>query len=225
MFIILRSLFAYLLLCMGTYLMLRLIIDYTSFKTDIHFLAVKQEYIHLSWWKTAFYIHVFFSIFALLAGFTQFSKYILQNYRALHRIIGKMYVIAILFINFPSALVLAVYANGFWPSRLAFIILDCLWFYFTWRAVVAIRQKNIDSHRQFMIRSYALTFSAITLRTWKIILAQTFHPDPVTLYMVEAWIGFVPNLLLAEWWIAIFPNSRNIPAPQTNRPVSQQNLQ
>jgi hypothetical protein len=52
-----------------------------------------------------------------------------------------------------------------------------------------------------MIRSFALTFSAITLRSWKIILAAVFHPDPLILYMIDAWIGFVPNLLLAEWLI------------------------
>ena len=52
-----------------------------------------------------------------------------------------------------------------------------------------------------MIRSFALTFSAITLRSWKIVLTNVFHPDPLTLYMIDAWIGFVPNLLLAEWLI------------------------
>ena len=52
-----------------------------------------------------------------------------------------------------------------------------------------------------MIRSYALTFSAITLRTWKFILSRTTHIDPLHLYMIDAWLGFVPNLLLAEWWI------------------------
>jgi hypothetical protein len=40
---------------------------------------------------------------------------------------------------------------------------------------------------------YALTFSAITLRTWKLILSRSFHIDPVHLYMIDAWLGFVPG--------------------------------
>jgi hypothetical protein len=49
-----------------------------------------------------------------------------------------------------------------------------------------------------MIRSYALTFSAITLRTWKLILSNIFSIDLAELYVIDAWLGFVPNLLLAE---------------------------
>jgi hypothetical protein len=32
-------------------------------------------------------------------------------------------------------------------------------------------------------------------------LVRTTHIDPVHLYMIDAWMGFVPNLLVAEWWI------------------------
>ena len=198
---ILQALFAYIILCLATYLMLRMAIDYSSFRTDIHFLRFKQDYIGIPWWRAAFYTHVFSSIFALAAGFTQFSGHILKHHRKVHRIVGRIYAVDILFINFPAAMIMAVYANGLWPSKTAFFILDCLWFYFTWRAVRAARQKRIPEHKEFMLRSYALTFSAITLRTWKIILLNTFHPDPLSLYMIDAWMGFVPNLILVEWLI------------------------
>jgi uncharacterized membrane protein len=186
---------------MGTFFMLTMIIDYSSFRTDIHFLLQKQQYIDIPVWKISFYVHVFSSILALAAGFTQFSNYILKNYKHLHRTIGKIYVINILLINFPSGMVLAVYANGLLPTKIAFVTLDCLWFWFTFRAYIAIRKKKIKEHKEFMIRSYALTFSAITLRTWKIILSSVFNMDPLTLYMIDAWMGFVPNLLFAEWLI------------------------
>jgi uncharacterized membrane protein len=196
-----RPFIAYLVLSMGTYLMLNMIIDYSSFRTNVHFLQYKQEYLSVSWWRIAFYVHVFSSIFALAAGFTQFSNYILKNYKTLHRIVGKIYVINVLLINFPAGMILAIYANGLWPTKMAFVILDCLWFYFTLRAYISIRRNKVKEHREFMIRSFALTFSAITLRTWKIILSSAFNMDPLTLYMVEAWMGFVPNLLFAEWLI------------------------
>ena len=181
--------------------MLRMVIDYSSFRTDIHFLQFKQDYIYIPWWRMAFYTHVFSSVLALAAGFTQFSEYVLKYHRKVHRIIGKIYAVDILIINFPAAMIMAIYANGLLPSKTAFVILDCLWFYFTLRAVMAARQKRIQEHKEFMIRSFALTFSAITLRSWKIILLNSFHPDPLSLYMIDAWMGFVPNLLFAEWLI------------------------
>ncbi len=196
-----QSLLAYLVLSTATFLMLRMIIDYATFRTDIHFLKFKQDYIDIPWWRAAFYVHVFSSILALAAGFTQFSPYIRKNYRKIHRIVGRIYAADILIINFPAAMIMAIYANGLWPSKTAFIILDCLWFLFTAKAVIAARAGRFEEHKRFMIRSYALTFSAITLRTWKIILFNTFHPDPLSLYMIDAWMGFVPNLLFAEWLI------------------------
>jgi uncharacterized membrane protein YozB (DUF420 family) len=114
---------------------------------------------------------------------------------------GRVYVFDVLFINFPTGMLMAFYANGHLPTKIAFIILDSLWFWFTLKAFLEIRKGNIRTHKQFMIRSYALTFSAITLRTWKIILSSLFVIAPVTLYMMEAWLGFVPNLLFAEWLI------------------------
>ncbi|WP_207625740.1 DUF2306 domain-containing protein [Niastella populi] len=176
-------------------------IEYSSFETDIHFLRYKQDYINIPLWKAAFYTHVFSSVLALAAGLTQFSDVILKKYRRLHRIVGWIYAVDILIINFPAAMIMAYYANGLLPSKIAFILLDCLWFWFTLKAVIAARNKEINKHKRFMIRSFALTFSAITLRSWKIILAGVFHPDPLTLYMIDAWMGFVPNLLLAEWFI------------------------
>lgn len=196
-----RPFIAYLLLSMGTFFMITMIIDYSSFRTDIHFLLQKQDYLDIPWWRVAFYVHVFSSILALAAGFTQFSNYILKKYKKVHRAVGKMYVINILLINFPSGMILAVYANGLLPTKIAFVILDCLWFYFTYRGYIAIRKRKVIEHKEFMIRSFALTFSAITLRTWKIILSSMYNWDPLTLYMVDAWMGFVPNLLFAEWLI------------------------
>src|SRR4051812_39767415 len=194
-----RYFFIYLILCVATYLMLRIIVDYTTFRDDVAFLRFKQDYIYIPLWKAAFYTHVFSSIFALLAAFTQFSDYILKNHRSLHRFVGRVYAWDILLINFPAGMIMAIYANGHLPSKIAFVILDCLWFWFTYKGVMAARKKKIIEHRQYMIRSYALTFSAITLRTWKVILFNTFHFDPLTLYMIDAWMGFVPNLLFAEW--------------------------
>lgn len=114
---------------------------------------------------------------------------------------GKMYAYNIMLINFPAGMIMAFYANGEWPSKIAFIILDTLWLLFTYKAVIAVKAGDIKAHKRFMIRSFALTCSAITLRLWKLILSHTFNIDPQILYMIDAWMGFVPNLLFAEWLI------------------------
>ncbi len=181
--------------------MLLTIAQYASLQTNVGFLQFKQDYITIGIWRAAFYTHVFSSLLTVCAGFTQFSGYVLKHHKKLHRLVGRIYAYDILLVNVPAGMIMAFYANGGIPSKTAFIILDCLWFLFTYKAVAAARVKDIKKHQRFMIRSYALTFSAITLRSWKIILSHSFTIDPVTLYMIDAWMGFVPNLLFAEWLI------------------------
>ncbi|MEO7342820.1 MAG: DUF2306 domain-containing protein [Luteolibacter sp.] len=198
---ILKALAGYFLLNIGAYLMLRLVLQYTTLDDHVGFLQEKQAYLHLKVWKAAFYTHVFSSILTLLAGFTQFSSNLLKKQRRLHKLFGSIYAWDILVINFPAALIMACYANGHFPSKVAFLILDALWFWFTLKAIIEVRKGDIQGHRDYMMRSYALTLSALTLRTWKIILSNATDFPPETIYMMDAWLGFVPNLLFVEWLI------------------------
>jgi hypothetical protein len=195
--------------------MLKSVVRYYAMQDNIGFLQFKHAYIHLLPWKIAFYTHVFTAVFALLAGFTQFSKQILRSFPKVHRLMGRLYAYNILIINFPTAMLMAIYANGLLPGKTAFVVLDCLWFWFTFKAVREIKKRNIIAHKQFMLRSYVLTFSAVTLRSWKIIILSFVHIDPLHLYMIDAWMGFVPNLLFVEWLI----RSRQKSRPQKPLPL------
>ncbi|MBO9702162.1 MAG: DUF2306 domain-containing protein [Sporocytophaga sp.] len=186
---------------MLTLIMLITISQYGNFQDNVGFLLYKQEYIGNNTWKVAFYIHVFSCFFCLLAGFTQFSNSLIQNNKILHKLFGRLYAYNILLINFPVGLVLAICANGYLPSKLAFLTLDFLWFTFTLQAVVAIRNGEILKHKEYMIRSYALTLSALSLRLWKLVFVTFTAMDNTTIYMIDAWIGFLINLLIAEIFI------------------------
>lgn len=59
-------------------------------------------------------------------------------------------------------------------------------------------------HRAFLIRSFALAVSAITLRLWKYLIILSFDTRPMDAYRIIAWLGWVPNLLLAEYIIHKF---------------------
>lgn len=152
-------------------------------------------------YKIAFYVHVIFSGFSLLAGFTQFSKKIRTQYPDIHIIIGKIYAYSILLFSAPSGLIIGIYANGGFGSQLAFCLLAIGWFYFTFKALQVLKTKNYPAHQKFMLRSFALTLSAITLRLWKYLIALFFQPRPMDVYQIVAWLGWVLNLLIAEFII------------------------
>ena len=91
------------------------------------------------------------------------------------------------------------YANGAWHTKLSFIILGVLWFLFTAISIVAIKKGQVEKHKAFMTRSFALALSAITLRAWKVVIVYCFNTAPMDTYQIIAWLGWVPNLLIAEY--------------------------
>lgn len=181
--------------------MARITLDYIPYNTDVGFLRIKQHYIHIDHWRIAFFIHVYASMWVLLAGFTQFSRQIQRNNPLLHRSMGYIYVVDVLLITGPAGLLMGFYANGGTSSRIAFVSLAALWIFFTAMALLKARQKDFKAHRNYMIRSYALTLSALTLRAWKFAITNNFELPPMDVYRAVAWLGWVPNLIFAEWLI------------------------
>jgi hypothetical protein len=177
--------------------------------TDTAFLQLKQDYITIPAWRFAFYTHVFSSILVLLAGFTQFSPSFHKKYKTLHKKLGYVYVVNILMVTGPASLLMGFYANGGLSSHIAFILLAILWMGFTGMAVYKAIKKDFTAHRIFMIRSFALTLSAITLRIWKVVFAYTTDIAPMDRYRLIAWLGWVINLLIAEFIIYKYIKSNN----------------
>lgn len=184
-----------------TFLMARITVAYLPYNTDVGFLRIKQDYIDIVEWRTAFFVHVYASLWVLLAGFTQFSEQIRSYYPRLHRIFGYIYVADVLLLTGPAGLLMGVYANGGIYSKISFVLLAIGWIAFTAIAFNKARNGDFVSHRNFMIRSYALTLSAITLRAWKWAITNSYEFPPMDVYRAVAWLGWVPNLLIAEFLI------------------------
>lgn len=181
--------------------MLNIIWPYTSWKLDIDFLLTKTTIIHLNYYRLSFYSHIFSSLIVLFCGAFLFSNYFLKKWPAMHRWIGKIYVALLLFVSAPSGFVMAFYANGGWPAKSSFLLLTSLWWWFTWKGYHAARTKKFKAHKVWMIRSYALTLSAISLRVYQMLLGHFSYLEPSLQYAIVSWVSWLGNYFLAELWI------------------------
>ncbi len=183
-------------------LMVQITFRYIPLNTEVSFLQIKQtEVAGIKAYLPIFYVHVYSAIFVLLAGFTQFNSRILTAYPKIHKYLGYLYVGFVLLFASPSGIFIGWFANGGLIVKTSFIILGVLWFWVTLKATLLILKRKIIAHKKFMYRSFALAASAITLRLWKVILVYLFHPAPMDVYQIIAWVGWIPNLLIAEWLI------------------------
>jgi hypothetical protein len=83
-----------------------------------------------------------------------------------------------------------------------FILLALAWLFTGTKAYLAICARDVESHRRWMIRNYALTYAAVTLRV-QMPLLIVGGLTPVMALNVEGWLCWIPNLILVESWIRL----------------------
>ncbi len=134
---------------------------------------------------------------ALAIGPFQFRTGPLARRSPVHRLLGRVYVIAILASGI-AGLAMAVVSQGGVVAHVGFGLLAVGWLTTTIQAFLTIRRGDAFAHQQWMTRSFALTFAAVTLRLYLPLSLAFGIPFDVS-YPVIAWACWVPNLLVAEW--------------------------
>ena len=103
--------------------------------------------------------HTLAGTFALLIGPINFSSRIRQRNLQLHRILGRIYVISV-FVGSFTGIALAAGRPGLPGTSMQ----AAAWMVCTIAALITARNRQITQHRQWMARSYAVTFTFVSSR-------------------------------------------------------------
>jgi hypothetical protein len=138
---------------------------------------------------------------ALLLGPWQFLGRIRARWPRVHRWIGRSYV-SLCLVGGVTGAVLAWNTTAGEEARWGFGLLALSWLTCTSLAYLAARRRDFVSHRAWMIRSFALTFAAVTLRLY-IPIGMVAGLTMAAAYPAIAWLCWVPNLAVAETWLRL----------------------
>ncbi len=144
-------------------------------------------------------VHAAGAATALLLGPFQFRPTLRRRWPRLHRWTGRAYVAGCL-VGGASGLVLAAGTSAGPVAQSGFSAVGVLWMYVTARGWGTARAGRFPEHRRWMIRSFALTFAAVTLRIY-LPTAMTLGFSLTSTYQVIAWLSWVPNAALAEIYL------------------------
>jgi uncharacterized membrane protein YozB (DUF420 family) len=135
--------------------------------------------------------HVAGGTVALLAGLYQLYSGLSGSNMKVHPIIGRIYLVGV-GVGTISALILSVTSAVFGPTfGVALFCMALAWISITGMAVCCIRKRNVRMHKQWMIRSYIVTFGFVTFR-----IVTDYVP-------YEAWWGITqPEISNATVWAA-----------------------
>ena len=152
-------------------------------------------------WAVFSSMHVIGGGVVIVIGGFQFWSKLRRDHINLHRWLGRIYLTFIL-IGGVGGLVIAPRSDGGVVAHFGFGLLAVLWLFSGWQAYASVRRGDIKSHKAWMMRNFSMTFGAVLLRVYLGLFAVA-GVDFIDAYPTVAWIAWVPNLILVEWYLAL----------------------
>jgi uncharacterized membrane protein len=167
------------------------------FYSEVPLLRQAKEQAYLG--KIPFLIipHVLAGVAALLIGPLQFSSRVRRHNPKFHRILGRIYVSSVL-VAAPLAIILSNHRHD--PRAIHFVVANVVqsgtWMITTVAAFLTARNRNIQEHREWMVRSYAVTFTFVGTRVLQPIPAWNRHSEA----------GFAIEIILITFTAILVPD-------------------
>ena len=167
------------------------------FYSEIPLLRQAKEWAYLITIPWMIIPHVLCGITALLSGPIQFSSRLRHRNPKLHRIFGRVYVGSV-FIAAPLAVIMSNHRHD--PHAIHFVAANVVqagtWILTTAAAFMTARNRYIQQHREWMIRSYAVTFTFVGTRVLQPIPAWNRHSEA----------GFAMEIIVITFMAILIPD-------------------
>ncbi|RAP73508.1 DUF2306 domain-containing protein [Paenibacillus montanisoli] len=157
-------------------------------------------------WLNVMYMHIGFACIATVAGTVNFASKVRNKYRRLHRVLGYVYVAAVVAVCLTSGY-MAPYATGGKVTSVPFNLLNILWVGLSVISIAKIRKKQRIAHRNWMVRSYAFCFTNMCIHLITALVHQGFGASYTLSYTIGVY-GAIAFLLLAGELIVRMLNGR-----------------
>ena len=168
-----------------------LITDAVPFLTDVSSSKFGRYWPRRAWLLT----HIAGSGLALIAGLFQLWSGLRRRSMTVHRWTGRVYVVAVL-IGGVAAFYLASHAGQGPAFAISLSALGVAWWTTTGMAYIAIRRGHIGQHKEWVIRSYVVTFTFVTTRTLaELGILPSLGHDP---FATLVWLCWSIPLLATE---------------------------
>ena len=142
-------------------------------------------------------VHVAAGGVALLTGPVQLWLGISRRARRVHRWLGRIYV-AHVAIGSLAAFYLAAHTELGWGFGTGITALGLAWIVTTGLAVAAVLRGAIEQHREWMIRSYVVTFAFVTFRAFWSVLQAAGIGTLAEQLATSSWFCWAVPLLVTE---------------------------
>jgi uncharacterized membrane protein len=162
------------------------------------YLALDRDRFGIYWRRREWlYVHIVAGMVALLLGPVQLWLGLNRREAILHRVLGTCYVLAV-FTSAGAALYLARHTDFGWVFGMGLAAMSMAWILSTALATISIIVHLVEQHREWMIRSYVLTFGFVTFRIFMQVLQVAGVGTTLDQMTAASWFSWSVPLLVAD---------------------------
>jgi uncharacterized membrane protein len=145
--------------------------------------------------------HLAGGLLAITVGLVQVWLGLTNRVSTLHHVLGRVYAVGVL-IGSVAGFYLALTIRGPLSYAAGLFMLCVAWVITTGMALYSIRTRRIEQHREWMLRSYTVTFAFVIYRLASYWLRRLIHvPDSDVaddIDILMAWACWAVPLLMVE---------------------------
>ncbi|HET9220397.1 MAG TPA: DUF2306 domain-containing protein [Terriglobia bacterium] len=143
------------------------------------------------------YAHVLAGVLALLLGPAQLWLGLNRRTTNFHRTMGILYVLAVA-VGGAAAFYLAAHNDFSWVFGLGLGTMGAVWILTTALATIAICLRQPEQHREWMVRSYTVTFGFVTFRVVYELFDVMEFGTMVERMTASSWLAWTLPLVITE---------------------------
>ena len=141
--------------------------------------------------------HIVLGIVATIIGPFQFIPKLRNKYLKRHRQLGRIYIISTV-LSGIAGMYMAATSNVSLPYAVGLFMLGVVWATFSIMAFISIKNKKVDLHKDWMIRSYVVTLAFVSFRFVKDILLALEIGTNKEITVLMSWACWAIPLVITE---------------------------
>jgi uncharacterized membrane protein len=149
-------------------------------------------------------VHVVAGAVFLTLALVQFSSRVRSRYIELHRWSGRILLLAAFAIGASAFYFGLLIPFAGVTESAAIALFGGLFLTAVSLAFVAIRKRQVERHREWMIRAFAIAIGISTVRVVGAVLDVTLTPSgvpPDQVFVISIWTGWAMTVAAGEGWI------------------------
>lgn len=158
--------------------------------------------------------HIFSGALFIIFAPLQLAGRVRRRFPVLHRWSGRF-----LLVIGSIAAVTGLYFGIFLPiagvaESTIIVLVGTLFLVAVVRAFRAIRRRDADSHREWMLRAFGVMLAVPTTRLMGMLLDVVFAPTGISsakLFVIDLWVTWALVIGMTEWWIRHTRSSTRVP--------------